>query len=205
MSSISAGTSVGTALVSTGDTTGNLVLKTGSSATTAVTISGANQAVTLAQPLGVASGGTGAASLTANNVLLGNGTSAVQTVAPGTNGNVLTSNGTSWVSQALPAGGVTSLNGQTGAITNTDAQAIGSYVWGWFATANLSQHVTWTFGSTYAGSTIRVFSVTAGSPFEVSAGTLTGTWRALGVGGGSVNAYDGTNYFYDPCLFVRVS
>jgi hypothetical protein len=46
----------------------------------------------------VAQGGTGATSLTANNVLLGNGTSALQVVAPGTNGNVLTSNGTTWTS-----------------------------------------------------------------------------------------------------------
>jgi hypothetical protein len=50
--------------------------------------------------IGPASGGTGATSLTANNVILGNGTSAVQTVAPGTNGNVLTSNGTTWASTA---------------------------------------------------------------------------------------------------------
>ena len=48
----------------------------------------------------VANGGTGATSLTANNVLLGNGTSAVQVVAPGTSGNVLTSNGTTWISAA---------------------------------------------------------------------------------------------------------
>jgi hypothetical protein len=50
--------------------------------------------------LPVANGGTGAASLTANNVLLGNGTSAVQVVAPGTSGNVLTSNGSTWTSAA---------------------------------------------------------------------------------------------------------
>jgi len=50
--------------------------------------------------VGVANGGTGVASLTANNVILGNGTSAVQFVAPSTNGNVLTSNGTTWVSSA---------------------------------------------------------------------------------------------------------
>ena len=53
--------------------------------------------------LPVANGGTGANTLTANSVLLGNGTSAVQTVAPGTVGNVLTSNGTTWASQAPPA------------------------------------------------------------------------------------------------------
>lgn len=50
--------------------------------------------------LPVSGGGTGATSLTANNVILGNGTSAVQTVAPGASGNVLTSNGTTWTSAA---------------------------------------------------------------------------------------------------------
>jgi hypothetical protein len=48
------------------------------------------------------SGGTGQSSLTANNVILGNGTSAVQFVAPGTSGNVLTSNGTTWASGSAP-------------------------------------------------------------------------------------------------------
>ena len=57
--------------------------------------------------LPVTNGGTGAASLTANNVVLGNGTSAVQTVAPGSSGNVLTSNGTTWES-AAPGGGFAS-------------------------------------------------------------------------------------------------
>jgi len=52
--------------------------------------------------LPVANGGTGAATLAANNVLLGNGTSAVQEVAPGTDGNILTSNGTTWQSVAAP-------------------------------------------------------------------------------------------------------
>ena len=54
-------------------------------------------------PLPVASGGTGQATLTANNVLIGAGTSSVAFVAPGTSGNVLASNGTSWVSQTLAA------------------------------------------------------------------------------------------------------
>jgi hypothetical protein len=50
--------------------------------------------------LAVADGGTGSSSLAANNVLLGNGTSALQVVAPGTSGNVLTSNGSTWTSAA---------------------------------------------------------------------------------------------------------
>lgn len=61
----------------------------------------------LSATLVVASGGTGASTLAANNVLLGNGTSALQTVAPGTSGNILTSNGTTWFSSAAPATGVT--------------------------------------------------------------------------------------------------
>lgn len=52
--------------------------------------------------LTVAYGGTGSSTLTLNSVILGNGTSAVQAVAPGTSGNVLTSNGTTWVSGAAP-------------------------------------------------------------------------------------------------------
>jgi hypothetical protein len=51
--------------------------------------------------LTVADGGTGSSSLSANAVLLGNGTSALQTVAPSTSGNVLKSNGTTWQSAQL--------------------------------------------------------------------------------------------------------
>jgi hypothetical protein len=61
----------------------------------------------LSTTLAVASGGTGAATFTANNVLLGNGTSAFQVVAPGTAGNVLTSDGTTWSSTTPAGGGVT--------------------------------------------------------------------------------------------------
>jgi hypothetical protein len=90
--------------------------------------------------LSVDRGGTGATSLTANNVILGNGTSAVQVVAPGTNGNVLTSNGTTWISQAVPSSMVypgagvpvstgtawgTSLTAPSGAIVGTtDTQTL---------------------------------------------------------------------------------
>jgi len=50
-------------------------------------------------------GGTGQSSLTSNNVLLGNGTSSVNFVAPGANGNVLTSDGTTWTSAAASSSG----------------------------------------------------------------------------------------------------
>jgi hypothetical protein len=64
---------------------------------TGISISG------LTTPLSVGQGGSGANTFTANNVLLGNGSSAFQTVAPGTNGNVLMSNGTTWQS-STPSG-----------------------------------------------------------------------------------------------------
>ena len=60
----------------------------------AATVLTSNAAVTVAQ------GGTGLTTLTANNVILGNGASAPAFVAPGTSGNVLTSNGTTWSSTA---------------------------------------------------------------------------------------------------------
>ena len=86
--------------------------------------SGANSDITsltgLTTALSVAQGGTGAATLTANNVLLGNGTSALQAVAPGTSGNVLTSNGTSWTSAEPPpsAGSLAAI--ASGALANGD-------------------------------------------------------------------------------------
>jgi hypothetical protein len=64
-------------------------------------------ALTLGAALPVASGGTGLATLTANNVILGNGTSTPTFVAPSTTGNVLTSNGTTWASSAPAASGAT--------------------------------------------------------------------------------------------------
>lgn len=52
--------------------------------------------------LNVPGGGTGQSTLTANNVILGNGSSPVQFVAPGVSGNYLRSNGTTWESAAPP-------------------------------------------------------------------------------------------------------
>jgi hypothetical protein len=118
MSTIAAGTTSGTALVSTGNTTGELVLQTNGT-TTAVTI-GTNQVVTLAQPLPVGSGGTGATSLsglttgTATNLAGGSdGTipyqsaaGTTQMLAVGSAGQLLQTNGAgapTWV--APPAGG----------------------------------------------------------------------------------------------------
>jgi hypothetical protein len=77
---------------------GNTTTSIGNLSLTNVTISSVSTAITPAQ------GGTGLTTLTANNVILGNGTSNVTFVAPGTNGNVLQSNGTTWTSVTPTAG-----------------------------------------------------------------------------------------------------
>lgn len=115
--------------------------------------SGANSDITsltgLTTALSVAQGGTGSTSLTANNVLLGNGTSAVQAVAPGTSGNLLTSNGTTWASTAPSSLGV----GQTWqnvfssraigtTYTNNTGKPIYFYAWASTTTTSGSFNVT---------------------------------------------------------------
>ena len=96
------GTVNGLTLSGTVTSTGNLTL--------GGTLSGVSLTSAVSGTLPVANGGTGATTFTANNVLLGNGTSAVQTVAPGTSGNVLTSNGTTWTSAAPAASGTKTIH-----------------------------------------------------------------------------------------------
>jgi len=76
---------------------------------TAKIADGAVTNVKLGETVTVAKGGTGAATHTANNVLVGAGTSAITSVAPSTSGNVLTSNGTVWASAAAPATDLTAV------------------------------------------------------------------------------------------------
>ena len=105
-------------VVIAGDTSGTITLDapavagttvltlpaTSGTVVTTATSSGINGSAITTGTVGVSVGGTGANTLTANNVILGNGTSAVQFVAPGSSGNVLTSNGTTWTSAAAGGG-----------------------------------------------------------------------------------------------------
>ena len=104
--------------------------------------------------LPVANGGTGASTLTANYALLGNGTSALQMIAPGASGNFLTSDGTTWASTTPSVAGdmvLASVQTVTGAKTFGSAGAVGKLI----------------IAGTTSGSTILNATAAAGS------GTLT--------------------------------
>lgn len=79
-----------------------------------------------ANTLGVAYGGTASTSLTANALLVGNGTGNLQTVVAGEYGSVLASNGTTWVatSTATTTTVVTRPVMATGAVSSVAANSL---------------------------------------------------------------------------------
>jgi len=184
--------------------------------------SGANSDITsitgLTTALTVAQGGTGLATLTANNVVLGNGTSNVQFVAPGSSGNVLVSDGTTWTSGGA---GVTSVNGQTGAVVLTNAGDIGS-----IGVFQNSGNADLAYGATIAGSTLRHGHSNNGgttnpsSPsfagfrqrqnsasYDGGGTSLSGTWRKLAtekIYATQANCC-GTLYAWYHSLYIRIS
>jgi hypothetical protein len=169
------GTVNGITLTGTVTTTGSLTL--------GGTLSGVSLTTQVTGTLPVANGGTGAAALTANNVLLGNGTSAVQFVAPGASGNVLTSNGTTWSSAAIIPSGTVMLFVQTSAPTG------------------------WTKSVAYNDRALRVVSGTAGTGGSVA---FTTAFASQGVSGTVGNhtlttaeipshTHTVDAYFNDPC------
>jgi hypothetical protein len=180
--------------------------------------SGANSDITsltgLTTPLSVAQGGTGAATHTANSILIGNGTSAVTSVAPGTSGNLLASDGTSWASTAPAAAGVTSavagsgitVSAATGAVTISQD----------FYTDSTSTNVTYPIGSyvivnlsvsTYANNSSQdVRNATGNTAFAIASGTaLTGTWRARGSFYQNFGLLGCTNVIVGYALFQRTA
>ncbi len=128
---------------SPGGTTGAIPVFTGaqaigdsviSQAGTTITVAGdldVTGDLTLGTPLTVSNGGTGAASLTLNGVLVGQGTGAITSVTAGGAGLCLMSTVGAPAFSACPGGGgggVTSLEGLTGALTISNATGVGSNI-----------------------------------------------------------------------------
>lgn len=100
---------------------------------------------------------------------------------------------------ATVSGGVTSLNGQSGAITNTSLNSIGSY-----ALANqLNQTANpgLVVNSTYSPANLWSYSA-AGDWTSFSSYGLTGTWRCMP---GARTAPPGSSYYSVEAPVVRVS
>jgi hypothetical protein len=149
-----------------------------------VTISsGTASNISLTSPLVVSSGGTGSANLTVNNVLIGNGTNAVTSVAPGTTGNVLTSIGGAWVSNVALTSVAAGLNTQVQYNSaNLLAGSANLTFNGTTLTAN-TLNLTNALGTTYGGTNLSSF--TSGGVVYASSTSALATGSAL--------TFDGTN------------
>jgi len=206
------------------DVTGMLpVANGGTGATTASTArtslgaaaSGANSDISsltgLTTALSVAQGGTGAQTLAANGVLYGNGTGAIQALAPVTSGYVLTSTGLSsaptWTDQSsLSTPPINKLTTATG--VNGIDNAAYTQTWSWNSLAAGNGLALTSTNTTTTGSLLYVSSASAGAASTglasfnfsgahtgngvgITDATTTGT--ALGITGSG--AYTGTGLF----------
>ena len=159
----------------TGPGAGSVTSVDVSGGTTGLTTSGgpitSSGTVTLAGTLAVANGGTSLTTLTANNVILGNGASAPTFVAPSTSGNVLTSNGTTWASTA-PA--------SSGTVTSASVVSANGFA-GTVATATTTPAITVSTSITgvLKGNGTAISAATAGTDYVTPTGTETLTNKTL--------------------------
>jgi hypothetical protein len=144
--------------------------------------------------LNVANGGTGVATLSTGAVLVGNGTSAISSIAPGSNGQVLTSNGSSWSSSALPTAsstvsGVVTTGSQNFAGAKTfDTGIVSPNGYNFTSTGN-SIYWTGSVMEVYISSTMKFFVGSSSAGFSIS--------DVQKVGGGSFNSYSDSRYKQD--------
>jgi len=108
-------------------TIGNTAVQLGNTVTTLNNLTLANVTISsVSGPVTAAQGGTGLTTLTANNVMLGNGTGSILFVPPGTTGNVLVSNGTTWTSNAAVAVGFPLTLGNTSIAASSTTSSVGN-------------------------------------------------------------------------------
>jgi len=118
-------------------------------------------------------------------------------------------------------GGVTSLNGQTGSITNTSIDAIGSVIIAVNGITVSDGTILTSIGTTYSGSSLRYITNRSSSFIDPISGSaayayaptctyqgggtsLSGTWRAMSASK-AIYQSDGWTFYWYTALFVRVS
>jgi hypothetical protein len=168
-----------------------------------ITVSGSpvtsSGSISLNGTLNVAAGGTGVASLSTGAVLVGNGTSAVSSVAPSSSGHVLTSNGSSWSSSALPVAsstvsGIVNTGSQNFAGTKTFDTAPLS-VGGYNFTTTSSLFWTGAEAQIRIAGNMRLFVGATSAGFDLS--------DVQKVGGGSFNSYSDSRYKQDVSAYNK--
>jgi hypothetical protein len=172
------------------------------SANISIDVTAINAAGITSGTLGVARGGTAASTLTAENVIIGNGTSAVKFVAPGTSGHVLTSNGSVWASTAPAAPSAPTTEQVLTATAGASAGGVGTYT---MASPATEPTPTVNLGTTIAASSLATTDQTTGG-YTANTTGLSGTWRFIGSGA----RRDASNNLArsgrsDASLFLRIS
>ena len=148
----------------------------------------------LSGTLAVANGGTGQSTLSTGAVLVGNGTSGISSISPGSSGQVLTSNGSAWSSSSLPTAsstvsGVVTTGSQNFAGAKTfDTGIISPNGYNFTSTGN-SIYWTGAVMEVFIGSSMRFFVGSSSAGFSIS--------DVQKVGGGSFNSYSDSRYKQD--------
>ena len=150
------------------------------------------QLLTLLGTTPVANGGTGLISLTAGSITYGNGTSAYNTLAIGTNGQILTSNGTSPQWSTLSGVAVTTFSGGATGLTPNTATSGAITLSGTLVVSNGGTGVATLTGLAYGNGTSAFTAATAAQVVSVIGSTaVTNATNAsnllLAAGSGATN------------------
>lgn len=168
-----------------------------------ITVSGSpvttSGTLSLSGTLAVANGGTGQSTLSTGAVLVGNGTSGISSVSPGSSGQVLTSSGSSWSSSALPTASAT----VSGVVTTGTQTFAGTKTFSTGITSANGYNFTSTSSLFWTGSEAQIrlsgsmiFFVNASSAgFSIS--------DVQKVGGGTFNSYSDSRYKQDISVYGK--
>lgn len=127
----------------------------------------------------VAGGGTGLATLPAHNILIGNGTSTLNSLAPGTAGNVAISNGTDWTSALLSGSSSFAIYASSQVTTQSSSISSGTFT-------TFSNSPAFTFSPSISGT----YKVYCAIPLEPSGSGAYAVGRIFNTSGSATLLYE---------------